>query len=153
MKWRVVIALGVLGAFNVSTPAQAEVVHAATLNCRSAPATTAPVVATFRRGDNLTVVGRSGAWARVLARTGECWVTSRLLASAAPAASSGNYSYGRSTARSSARSRPSRVTRPGGGQSTGSYGGSCPCSSGRVCIGPRGGRYCITRGGNRRYGV
>lgn len=29
----------------------------------------------------------------------------------------------------------------------------CPCSSGRVCIGPRGGRYCITYGGNKRYGL
>lgn len=29
----------------------------------------------------------------------------------------------------------------------------CACSSGRVCVGPRGGRYCITSGGNKRYGV
>lgn len=29
----------------------------------------------------------------------------------------------------------------------------CPCGSGHVCIGPRGGRYCITSGGNKRYGV
>lgn len=29
----------------------------------------------------------------------------------------------------------------------------CPCSGSRVCIGPRGGRYCITSGGNKRYGV
>ncbi len=27
----------------------------------------------------------------------------------------------------------------------------CPCSSSRNCIGPRGGRYCITSGGNKRY--
>ena len=33
------------------------------------------------------------------------------------------------------------------------YGGGCPCSGGTVCIGPRGGRYCITSGGNKRYGV
>lgn len=30
--------------------------------------------------------------------------------------------------------------------------GGCPCGSGRVCVGPRGGRYCITSGGNKRYG-
>lgn len=29
----------------------------------------------------------------------------------------------------------------------------CLCSSGQVCTGPRGGRYCITSGGNKRYGV
>lgn len=28
---------------------------------------------------------------------------------------------------------------------------SCPCSSSRNCFGPRGGRYCITSGGNKRY--
>ena len=32
-------------------------------------------------------------------------------------------------------------------------GGGCPCSGRQVCIGPRGGRYCITSGGNKRYGV
>jgi hypothetical protein len=33
------------------------------------------------------------------------------------------------------------------------YGSSCPCSSGNICIGPRGGRYCITSGGHKRYGM
>lgn len=28
---------------------------------------------------------------------------------------------------------------------------SCPCGSGSICTGPRGGRYCITSGGNKRY--
>jgi len=28
---------------------------------------------------------------------------------------------------------------------------SCPCSGSKVCVGPRGGRYCITSGGNKRY--
>jgi hypothetical protein len=31
--------------------------------------------------------------------------------------------------------------------------GGCPCGGGKVCVGPRGGRYCITSGGNKRYGV
>lgn len=31
--------------------------------------------------------------------------------------------------------------------------GGCPCSGSNICIGPRGGRYCITSGGNKRYGV
>jgi DNA-binding CsgD family transcriptional regulator len=30
---------------------------------------------------------------------------------------------------------------------------ACPCSGESVCVGPRGGRYCITSGGNKRYGV
>ena len=27
----------------------------------------------------------------------------------------------------------------------------CPCSGSKLCTGPRGGRYCITSGGNKRY--
>lgn len=30
-------------------------------------------------------------------------------------------------------------------------GSSCPCGTGSVCTGPRGGRYCMTSGGNKRY--
>ncbi|MEG2804575.1 hypothetical protein [Stenotrophomonas sp.] len=29
--------------------------------------------------------------------------------------------------------------------------GECPCSSGRLCTGPRGGRYCLTPAGNKSY--
>lgn len=29
--------------------------------------------------------------------------------------------------------------------------GTCPCSRALNCVGPRGGRYCITSGGNKRY--
>lgn len=28
---------------------------------------------------------------------------------------------------------------------------SCPCSSSNDCVGPRGGIYCYTSGGNKRY--
>jgi hypothetical protein len=42
----------------------------------------------------------------------------------------------------------STATKPQSSATTG-----CPCGSGRVCVGPRGGRYCITSGGNKRYGV
>lgn len=29
--------------------------------------------------------------------------------------------------------------------------GACPCSSGNMCTGPRGGRYCLTPSGNKSY--
>ncbi|SFP39880.1 hypothetical protein SAMN05216229_102138 [Geopseudomonas sagittaria] len=32
-------------------------------------------------------------------------------------------------------------------------GGDCSCAGGNVCFGPRGGRFCITSGGNKRYGI
>lgn len=31
--------------------------------------------------------------------------------------------------------------------------GECPCNGGKVCTGKRGGRYCITSSGRKRYGV
>lgn len=34
-----------------------------------------------------------------------------------------------------------------------SSNGRCPCNGGNVCVGPRGGRYCITSSGKKRYGV
>lgn len=41
----------------------------------------------------------------------------------------------------------------GGGVRGATSDGNCPCNGGKVCIGPRGGRFCITSGGNKRYGV
>jgi len=38
-------------------------------------------------------------------------------------------------------------------RSAGQFASGCPCSGRQVCVGPRGGRYCITSGGNKRYGV
>ncbi|WP_353653180.1 SH3 domain-containing protein [Porphyrobacter sp. SLTP] len=52
--------------------------------------------------------------------------------------------------RSRTASKPSRRQ---GSRRSGASGGSCPCSGPTICIGPRGGRYCITSGGNKRYGV
>jgi hypothetical protein len=40
----------------------------------------------------------------------------------------------------------------GGGRGV-SSDGRCPCNGGKVCVGPRGGRYCITSSGKKRYGV
>lgn len=55
------------------------------------------------------------------------------------------------------RASGKRRSRRRGSTSSGTCGtaesGDCPCNGGRVCVGPRGGRYCITRGGNKRYGV
>lgn len=44
---------------------------------------------------------------------------------------------------------PNKISTP----SKSANDGGCPCSGSRVCTGPRGGRYCITNGGSKRYGV
>ena len=39
----------------------------------------------------------------------------------------------------------------GYGSSSSSSSYDCPCSGSDNCVGPRGGIYCITNGGNKRY--
>lgn len=60
---------------------------------------------------------------------------------------------GRSLSPKSRGSRSARARRVRGSSGGGYSDSSCPCSGGNICIGPRGGRYCITSGGNKRYGV
>lgn len=118
---------------------ETQFVSTSTLNQRSSP--DGQIIGKLAGGDPVVVYERKGEWARVSAQgTPAKWVSSKLLCSG-----SGCY---RSTIRpvspSRERSRPARSNYSDG---------SCPCSGSRVCIGPRGGRYCITTGGNKRYGV
>jgi hypothetical protein len=163
--------LGVL-AMVVATGAYAETVSGDRVNCRSAARATASVLGVLRRGQDVPVLSRSGAWSYVdRPSLPACYVRSDLLGYSAGG-------YATSTYRTSPRSRAgrssyrsatglysgSRYTASGRRRSSsgrsrsrsrGLYdgGGSCPCSGSNICIGPRGGRYCITSGGNKRYGV
>lgn len=48
-----------------------------------------------------------------------------------------------SAERSGGRSAPLR--------SAGNVSSECPCGSGKLCTGPRGGQYCLTASGNKSY--
>jgi hypothetical protein len=146
-----------------SLPAETRYVSARALNCRAEPSASAAVVSGFTQNDPAEVVDTSGTWSKVQRTSGDCWVASSFLAAAPVLAAQGlmasesskSRSYGASSSgpvsrakSSSSRSRKSKR------RSSGYYlDGSCPCSGSNVCIGPRGGRYCITSGGNKRYGV
>lgn len=153
----------VVGVILSASPASAETGSAIKVNCRQVANISAPVVASVSRGETFTVLGTEGTWSRVTLGDGTaCWIATRLIADSPQSSDSNAYPYStlrqspatRSSSggispaprarQSSAPSRPSRVRESGG---------SCPCSGSRVCIGPRGGRYCITSGGNKRYGV
>lgn len=67
--------------------------------------------------------------------------------------STGSASSSRSGYSSKKRSKKARGSQAGRKARYYDPGSGCPCSGSRVCIGPRGGRYCITSGGNKRYGV
>lgn len=134
-------------------------VSARALNCRAEPATSGAVIGGLVQNDKADIVEQSGTWSKIRRQSGDCWVASSFLAGAPViatgaaaqglmSANSGK-SYGK--ARASSSSSRTKKSRP---RSSGYHlDGSCPCSGSNVCIGPRGGRYCITSGGNKRYGV
>lgn len=118
---------------------ETQFVSTSTLNQRSSP--NGRIIGRLAGGDSVVVYERKGEWARVSAQGVPAkWVSSKLLCSG-----SGCY---RPTNRPVSPSR--KNLRPARSDYS---DGSCPCSGSRVCIGPRGGRYCITSGGNKRYGV
>lgn len=118
-------------------PTETMYVNAATLNQRSAP--NGSVVGKTARGDSVTIYERSGNWARVSPDNSQpLWVSGSHLCSGSSCYVS---KLPNRAATPTRRSRPNYID------------GTCPCSGNRVCIGPRGGRYCITSSGSKRYGV
>lgn len=121
------------------TSATEQFVSADNLNVRNQPG--GKVISKLKRGEKVQVFETQNEWARIsIDGQPAKWLSSKSLCSG-----SGCYVV----------SKPIPATQPAqpSRQHTPAYGSSCPCSSGTVCIGPRGGRYCITSGGNKRYGV
>jgi hypothetical protein len=149
--------------------AHAETVLGDKVRCRAAARTSSPALGTLTRGARVPVLSRNGGWSYVdPAALPACWVRSDLLgsdvASYAMSSPRESASHARdrkaSYARRSFRHSALRLSVPRGRHKAtrrsfgSSYsGGSCPCGGGNICIGPRGGRYCITSGGNKRYGL
>ena len=116
-------------------PVETRYVDAESLNYRAAPNGT--VLGRFPRGTEVSVEERDGSWVKVsagAARTG--WVVER-------------YTCAASNCWRRVATAPAPVARARAAPQ--SYGSNCPCSGSANCIGPRGGRYCITSGGNKRY--
>ena len=136
-------------------------VSAASLNCRAEPSSSGAKIAGLDRNDPADVVEKSGTWSKLRRVSGDCWVASSFLAASPVLAAQSLRSSGASnTSYAASSGRVSRPTARTGRSSSKKrrnsdyyLDGSCPCSGSNVCIGPRGGRYCITSGGNKRYGV
>lgn len=142
-----------------ATPvAKAAYVVPATANCRSGPSESASVVRHLPRGTAVTTATVQDGWTTVRDPTAAgCWVASRLLSDAAPISQLGRPQGLRSTSGIASKGAivASRhvVHRQRRGSAGRALDGGCSCSGSHVCIGPRGGRYCITSGGNKRYGI
>lgn len=167
MKCLVIIAGLVSGTASATTVTS-------NVNCRNQPRATARIVARIPAGTDVTVERRRDDWSLISHTPRSCWVASRYLGEQSTAdanrsslrqtravtlsASTNRERISRPSRRSSLwSSTPHRSTRrQSRARSAPSYnygGGSCPCSGRNICVGPRGGRYCITSGGNKRYGV
>ncbi len=108
-------------------------------------------VGRLQKGHFYQVIQDRAGWTQLNADSTKRWVEQRYLGSqwqclkgndskAPPAASENRLQS--SSPPSTSKNQGSAVPASG-----------CTCSSGQVCTGPRGGRYCITSGGNKRYGV
>ena len=116
------------------------------LNVRNKP--DGKIITTLKRGQKITVYENDSNWVRI-SPDGEPmnWVSSKLLCDTAEC-NDENWLPQVSQKQSQPQSKPKQESKP-----RPNYNSDCSCSSGRVCFGPRGGRYCITSGGNKRYGV
>ena len=144
------VAQGLLTASPAVTPDEvksSDYITGDRVKGRSTPSQTSKIVHILRDGDPVMVVSRKRNWAKVVQNGVTFWVVAKHISS-------------------SPRVTPSKARRPiivkrsqryikkrRPAKRAGYSGGSCPCGSGRICTGPRGGRYCITSGGNKRYGV
>jgi len=114
-------------------------VSADNLNVRDQPG--GKVISKLKRGEKVQVFETRKDWARIsIDGQPSKWLSSKSLCS-------GSDCY--VVLRPRPAIQPKQPTR----QPNPAYGSSCPFSSGNVCIGPRGGRYCMTSSGNKRYGV
>jgi hypothetical protein len=166
------VAEPAIGAAGTSEPAR---VSARSLNCRAEPTSSARVVEALSRSERVVVAERRDGWASLNRAGGTCWVSEGflersagdanavatksggprdLLTAGAAAGAAGAYVATRAGAHHSTRRSTGHVRRGRRSRNEGSYfSDGCPCSGSQICIGPRGGRYCITSGGNKRYGV
>ena len=119
-------------------------VNATSLNGRTEPNQKSLSVIKLNRGDILLVSERRGDWIKVIKGMKKFWVLAKYISNSQseiqPVLIKPNLILGQSSKKESKRSQRS-------------YNSSCSCSSNSVCTGPRGGRYCITSGGSKRYGV
>ena len=136
----------VVDSWTVQAPEPEFFVRPAPLKQRALPNGT--VVGSLVKGVSVKVYVRQGSWGRVSPDgQPERWVSMAHLCS-------DRYCVGSRTSAStqnSAQLGQSTVRTPSVSRLTSTYSGGCPCSSSNSCIGRRGGRYCITSGGNKRY--
>jgi len=157
-----VIALGIFGSGNDNTSrnnsnneeAQSSVeevieskyINTNTLNIRDKP--NGNVVAKLGRGKKVDIYEKKGNWVRIsLNSTSPQWISEKLLCETEDCfkqkmRTSKSHNY---------QALKSQSHHSGTKKSKTYYDSDCSCAVVDYCVGPRGGHYCITSGGNKRY--
>ena len=139
-------------------------VSAKSLNARSTPSADAKRIKTLHKGQTVKVLEKQGDWLKVVQGGVVMWiaadhVTKQLSAKQSDAKPQSNSPsepsfFVKSNANKQPRSNRQSYKEPAKYKNgRGLSSGRCPCNGGPVCVGPRGGRYCISRSGKKRYGV
>lgn len=140
--------------FHADSALEYRFVNADNLNVRDYPVT-GNVVGQLSRGEQVGVYAVSDSWVQISSGyTDSKWVSAAYLCEGAgcferPTKTTKNQ---RTANQSNSGSQPKNTTTKKSSAPKRTYSdGLCPCSGSYNCTGPRGGQYCITSGGNKRY--
>lgn len=138
-------AMAPVAAATAAAPAAPQIktlyVGPKSLNVRSSPNGT--VTSSLKHGTAVEIHAEEGGWSRISADGQPArWVSSAYLCKQRNCGDTPKWKPAPTPPPASAPVRRAAPT-------SSPYG--CPCSSSNNCYGPRGGRYCITSGGNKRY--
>ncbi|MFW6527647.1 SH3 domain-containing protein [Acinetobacter baumannii] len=156
------VALGIFGSGNDNSPKQTsdsenaqsaveEVIESKYINSNSLNIRDKPnghVVGKLGRGEKVDIYETKGNWARIsLNSSSPQWLSTKLLCETdgcfkpkSRSTTSNNYQALKSHPHHSERKQKKTY-----------YDSDCSCAVVDYCVGPRGGHYCITSGGNKRY--
>jgi hypothetical protein len=139
------------------TSSEEETINVTHAGGRATPDRSGRVVVILRSGDRVRVVKTENGWKQVVKDGITIWILAKQLsATATPqAATRTTTAPQQATTKSTQNARlPNRkpAVRPQKKKRQPSGAIGCSCNSTRVCIGPRGGRYCLTANGNKVYG-
>ncbi|MFX6085790.1 SH3 domain-containing protein [Acinetobacter baumannii] len=156
------VALGIFGSGNDNSPKQTsdsenaqsaveEVIESKYINTNSLNIREKPnghVVGKLGRGEKVDIYETKGNWACIsLNSSSPQWLSTKLLCETdgcfkqkSRSTTSNNYQALKSHPHHSERKQKKTY-----------YDSDCSCAVVDYCVGPRGGHYCITSGGNKRY--
>ncbi|OFD19482.1 SH3 domain-containing protein, partial [Acinetobacter baumannii] len=125
---------------------ESKYINTNSLNIRDKP--NGHVVGKLGRGEKVDIYETKGNWARIsLNSSSPQWLSTKLLCETdgcfkqkSRSTTSNNYQALKSHPHHSERKQKKTY-----------YDSDCSCAVVDYCVGPRGGHYCITSGGNKRY--